>query len=274
MDALHNFLPIDRWYALARHERLPDQARGAVLFADVPGFTPLTESLAQVFGSQRGAEELTNQLNRVYTALIDPIHRYHGSVISFSGDSINCWFDGDDGRRAAAAGLEMQAAVARLEPFEAPGGLSFQPSIKVAIAVGSVRRFLAGDPAIQRMDVLTGSAMEALEKVGHLVERGMVVMEASAATQLAAGGAGLVFDGEREDSQSNIRAAVLTGKSQSIPPDPWPDWKEQADDIQIPKTGVLHSSRMFMVQWMPGFYRPSSSGYRPARSGSWRIFAR
>ena len=50
-------------------------------------------------------------LNRVYDALIGELYRYGGSVIGFSGDAITCWLDGDDGRRATACGLAMQAAM-------------------------------------------------------------------------------------------------------------------------------------------------------------------
>ncbi len=68
------FLPQDRRRAIARAETLPDHTQGTALFADISGFTPLTESLTQSLGAQRGAEELTRQLNRVYAALISQVH--------------------------------------------------------------------------------------------------------------------------------------------------------------------------------------------------------
>src|SRR5204862_6880763 len=63
------------------------------LFADLSGFTPLTEALVRALGPQRGAEELTRQLNLVYDALIGQVENYRGTVIGFSGDAITCWFD-------------------------------------------------------------------------------------------------------------------------------------------------------------------------------------
>ncbi len=71
MDSLHAFIPMDRRLAMARGESLPDRTQGAVLFADISGFTPLTAALAQELGVQRGAEEVLNQINPVYEALID-----------------------------------------------------------------------------------------------------------------------------------------------------------------------------------------------------------
>src|SRR6476660_7436528 len=93
MEALYAYIPTDRRYALARGVDLPDHPTGAALFADVSGFTPLTEALVQALGPQRGPEELSRWLNEIYDALLSEVESYHGSVISFSGDAITCWFD-------------------------------------------------------------------------------------------------------------------------------------------------------------------------------------
>src|SRR5262245_42099959 len=90
------YLPQDRQLALASGEDLPEHMCGAALFADISGFTPLTEDLDRALGHRRGAEELTRQLNRVYTALIAEVERYGGSVIDFAGDAITCWFSEKD----------------------------------------------------------------------------------------------------------------------------------------------------------------------------------
>jgi len=99
MDQLSVYLPQDRRAALARGESLPEQTHGAALFADISGFTPLTEALDRALGSRHGAEALTRQLNQIYDALIAEVDRYGGSLIGFAGDSITCWFDdaGDGG---------------------------------------------------------------------------------------------------------------------------------------------------------------------------------
>ena len=93
MEQLSSYVPADRLRALARGATLPGRAVGTALFADISGFTPLTEALVLALGPQRGAEELPRQLNLVYDALITEIHRYSGSVIGFAGDAITCWFD-------------------------------------------------------------------------------------------------------------------------------------------------------------------------------------
>ena len=75
---------MDRRHALAAGQELPDRTSGAVVFADISGFTPLTAALARELGRRRGAEELVRHLNRVYSALITEVHRYGGSVITLA----------------------------------------------------------------------------------------------------------------------------------------------------------------------------------------------
>ncbi|MCB0033184.1 MAG: adenylate/guanylate cyclase domain-containing protein, partial [Anaerolineales bacterium] len=123
MDTASAYIPMDWRQAIAKGETLPEWQDGAVLFADISGFTPLTEALARELGPKRGAEELTIHLNNVYDALITELHRLGGSVISFSGDAITCWFYKDlDGRLATACGLAMQAAMQQFAQIKTHSG--------------------------------------------------------------------------------------------------------------------------------------------------------
>ena len=95
MTRLHIYLAQDRLRALTRGESLPSRTNGSALFADISGFTALTEALRNALGPRRGAEELTQQIEAVYSALITQIELYGGSVIKFAGDSVLCWFNED-----------------------------------------------------------------------------------------------------------------------------------------------------------------------------------
>src|SRR3569832_660195 len=108
IEELSPYLPQDRLAALAKGLTLPDRTLGAALFADLSGFTRLTEMLVREYGSYQGAEDLIKLLNLVYTELIVQVHSFQGSVIGFCGDAISCWFDADDGQRAVACGLYKQ----------------------------------------------------------------------------------------------------------------------------------------------------------------------
>ena len=67
---------MDRRQAMASGEDLPDRTTGAAMFADVSGFTPLTDALVKQLGARRAVEELTLQLNLVYDALIAQVHHF------------------------------------------------------------------------------------------------------------------------------------------------------------------------------------------------------
>ena len=49
------YIPMDRRLALAEGQTLPDRTQGAALFADISGFTPLTEALARESGRAAAA---------------------------------------------------------------------------------------------------------------------------------------------------------------------------------------------------------------------------
>src|SRR5829696_437002 len=116
MELPESYIPVDRRLAIARGLDLPARTSGAALFADISGFTPLTETLTRELGPQRGAEELSRQLIVIYSALIAQVEQYRGSVISFSGDAITCWFDdtlgtGDWGLEAENNSSQSPAAL-------------------------------------------------------------------------------------------------------------------------------------------------------------------
>ena len=149
---LHIYLSQDRLRALARGETLPDRMSGAVLFADISGFTALTESLRERLGARQGAEELTRQLGAVYSALIGEVEKYGGSVVGFAGDAMMCWFD-DAGEESTSSSRAVTSAFGMQPAIDAFPTLG----LKVAITSGDARRFVVGDPEIQRLDVLAGA---------------------------------------------------------------------------------------------------------------------
>src|SRR5689334_3411056 len=196
MESLHAYIPMDRRLALAHGVDLPDHVSGAALFADISGFTPLTEALVSALGPQRGAEELTVWLNQIYDALITEIEKYRGSVIGFSGDAITCWFD-DQGQeylqpatknpsvlRATSCALAMQRMMQQFAQVEVQKAGIISLAIKIVIAVGPTRRFMIGDPAIQLVDVLAGKTLDRLALGEHHAERGELLLDEAAIAAL------------------------------------------------------------------------------------------
>lgn len=219
MDTPGAYIPMDRRRALARCAELPDRADGTALFADISGFTPLTEALARALGPRRGAEELTHHLNLVYDALIAEVDHYGGSVIGFAGDAITCWLDGDDGARATACGLAMQAAMRRFAAVPIPSGDPVALAAKVAVATGPARRFVVGDPEIQRIDVLAGATLERMVAAEHLAAKGEVVLDEPTA---ARAGAALRVAEWRVEDGTGRRFAAATGLARPVAWTPLP----------------------------------------------------
>jgi adenylate cyclase len=216
---LSAYLPMDRLQTLANGGVLPDRTSGAALFADLSGFTQLTNSLARELGPQRGAEELTRHLNAIYTALIEEVHHYRGTVIAFSGDAITCWFDGDVGARATACALHMQQAMGQFAAVHTPGGSVISLAMKVAVAAGPTRRFQVGDPTIQLMDTLAGATLERLLAAEHLANKGEVVVSSEVAAALGP----ILEVQEWRTDEHGLRFATVRAFRARIPPQPWPD---------------------------------------------------
>ena len=164
MHRLQTYLPQDRLRALANGTTLPKLTQGSAIFADLSGFTLLTENLNQMLGPRKGVDTLSRQLNEIYSALIDQVEQYGGSIISFAGDSIIGWFEGTSfsstALRAGTCAVNMQTAMSYFKDL----------SLKIAITTGPAQRFLVGDPNIQLMDTLAGKTIARLasaERLAH-----------------------------------------------------------------------------------------------------------
>ena len=222
-DTTSVYVPMDRRHALADSRELPERAHGTALFADISGFTPLTESFARELGLQRGAEEITRQVNRVHAALIDCVHRYGGSVVGFGGDAITCWFDGDAARRACACAFAMQQAMRDFAGIIAPGGMSVSIGVKVALACGPARRMLVGDPGAYRLDVLGGRVVDALADAEHQARRGEVVATKAVVAELG-------DDANIAEWRDDGCVAVIASLAGVVETMPWPELSRTLDD--------------------------------------------
>jgi predicted ATPase/class 3 adenylate cyclase len=176
VESLNVYIPVDRRVALSKGQPLPDRTSGTVLFADISGFTAIAETLSQKLGPQRGAEEIIYLLNNIYEALTTQVHRYQGSVISFSGDAITCWFDGDNGRRGTTCALGIQQAMKAFQSVRTRADTVVSFHIKAGITTGPVRRFLVGEPRVRSIETLAGGLLDRVEAAERLARPGETVL--------------------------------------------------------------------------------------------------
>ncbi len=237
MNPTEAYIPIDRRQALATGIALPTESHGATLFVDISGFTPLTGALLQRYGPRRGAEELTRQLNHVYTALITEVERYRGSVLGFSGDAITCWFDAqrisidDATSRAIGAALAIQRTMAQFRVIRLGGGVTISLAVKTAIAAGAVRRFTVGDPAMQLIDVLAGSTLDRMAAAEGMAAQNELIVDAVTIQRLLHG---VTLAEWRTDPKSEQRYALVTAIDPAPAPQPWPDFPALTPDLAKP----------------------------------------
>ena len=218
-DLFSVYIPMDRRQALSKGVVLPELAQGAGLFADVSGFTALTEALVDELGDQRASEELTHHLNLVYDALIAELHTYGGSVINFAGDAITCWLNEDDGLRAAACALAMQRAMLPFNTITIPSGRTVSLTIKIAVVTGTARRFVVGDPQIRSIDVLAGQTLDRLAAANHHAQKGEVIVDAELAATLSHQ---LQIMHSRKDEDTGNLYSIVSGLQAIVEPAPWP----------------------------------------------------
>ena len=215
----------DRRRALAAGTELPDRVHGAALFADISGFTPLTEALVAEYGAQRGAEELSAVLDRLFEAVLGHLHARDGSVVYFSGDAVTCWLDGDDGTLATGCALAMQQEMITAGVITLPSGTAARLAMKVAVAVGPARRFVVGDHLVQLIDVLAGSLMDRLAEAEHHATAGEVVLDETAMISLGDRVRGTERSGDHHRRYLVVRELVETPVVPPMPAEaaPLPD---------------------------------------------------
>lgn len=150
---------------------------GTLVFADVSGFTPLTERLARL--GKSGAEDLTDVLNAVFTALLSVASGYGGDCLKFGGDALLLLFQGPEhARRGAAAAHRMLTA---LRPFRRlrTGAGTAQLAMSIGVHAGTVHAFLVGDT--HRELILTGPAVSETLSLEASAEPDQILLSPSAA---------------------------------------------------------------------------------------------
>ena len=94
-------------------ERVGEERRLAVLFADITQYTPFAESLLPY--------DVTHVLNRYFFLMAEVIQSHGGHVSDYIGDGLMALFgihgDGDQAARAVRAGLGMFEALGELNPY-------------------------------------------------------------------------------------------------------------------------------------------------------------
>lgn len=237
MVSLAAFIPIDRRQALVQGARLPTQMQGALLFADLSGYTALTQAFVRSFGPKRGVDKLTQVINHLFAALIEPIHAHGGSVVGFGGDALTCWFADDDGHRAIACAFVMQQVMITFAEIGQATGEALQLTLKTTVEYGGVRRFQVGDPRIQFLDLLAGNLMEQVTALQHYATPGRVVAGPALLARL---GKALTIALRYKNKAGRVQGAAVSAllTPPPLPAHPWPLLTAADDETRLDEAQV------------------------------------
>ena len=158
-----------------RAESLP----GAVLFADISGFTALTERLAQQ--GPAGAEELAQLLKAYFGKLTVLIAAHGGDIVKFAGDALLALWPARDEDlpvvtlRAAQCGLVVQDM---LNDYHATDDVRL--GLKVGIGAGEVLTMHVGGMYERWEFLVAGTPLTQMSAAEKQAQPGDVVLSAEA----------------------------------------------------------------------------------------------
>ncbi|HZB43313.1 MAG TPA: adenylate/guanylate cyclase domain-containing protein, partial [Ilumatobacter sp.] len=175
------------------HGRAQWAFSGSVVFADVSGFTKLSENLAGM--GKAGAEELTIILNKSFTALLDISLTEGGDLLSYGGDALLLAFQGDNhAGRALRAAVGMREALHGLGPVATDAG-RVRLRISQGVHSGDFRICIAGSR--QRELMLIGDAATTVTDIESAAGPGDVLVSAATAALLPTRVLGAELEGRR-----------------------------------------------------------------------------
>jgi class 3 adenylate cyclase/tetratricopeptide (TPR) repeat protein len=161
-----------------------DRMVGALILADISGFTAITERLAE--RGPGGAEELRGLLDGAFQPLLELIAGNGGDVLKFAGDALlACWPSpgGElDGRglaaaTAAAAGC-AQAMQAALQGYAAAARLPL--ALRIGVGAGEVVVLDVGGVRDRRELLVAGAAVPQTTGAAERAVPGQVMLSAAA----------------------------------------------------------------------------------------------
>jgi class 3 adenylate cyclase/tetratricopeptide (TPR) repeat protein len=193
----------------------------SVLFCDIVGFTPLSES--------RDPEAVRELLSRYFEVARTVAGRYGGTVEKFIGDAVMAVWGTPvategDAERAVRAGLELVAAVAALGAEAGIPGLAARAGVvtgEVAVTLGAVGE-----------GMVAGDAVNTAARVQAAAEPGSVLVD-TPTQRLAASAIGFTDAGEHalkgkaEPARLHRAVRVLAGVGGS----------QRIDGLEAPLTG-------------------------------------
>lgn len=161
-------------------ERVHRSLDGTMVFADVSGFTKMSERVSRI--GKGGAETINEIITTCFTRLIDDAAAFGGTLLQFGGDAVLLFFRGEGHEcRAAAAAFEMRQSLRSLREFTAAVG-RVPLSMTIGVESGAFDVFLVGRS--HRQLVVGGPLLSSLSALESHAEKGQILVSAATAAAL------------------------------------------------------------------------------------------
>jgi len=158
---------------------------GSLLFADVSGFTALSERLS-VMGPE-GAERLTTTMNEYFATMLEILGWSGGILMKFAGDAMLVYFPDQENDQqaqwAVRAGVRMLKAINQFAELETPlGNISLK--MKVGVATGEFLSASVGSERRMEYGILGAAISQTMGAEGAATGAGQLIINQATADRL------------------------------------------------------------------------------------------
>ncbi len=151
-----------------------ERRRVTVMFADIRGFTSLSEKLYP--------EEVVALLNEYFDILVDVVFKYEGTLDKFIGDCIMAvfgapFYHGDDEERAVQCAIEMQE---KMREFNEQRKIQGKKEVEVGIGINTGFAIAGNIGSKKRIEyTVIGDTVNTASRIQGLAQRGEIVISES-----------------------------------------------------------------------------------------------
>ena len=162
-----------RWAAedpARRHRRVD----GSLVFADISGFTALTERLAR--RGKVGAEEMSEALNAVFSDILAAADDEGADLVKWGGDAVLLFVEGPGhAARAVRAAHGLRARLRAFGPVRTESG-AVRLRMSVGVHSGAVDFYLVGSDEHHRELLVAGPAVSRCVRLEGIADAGQVAV--------------------------------------------------------------------------------------------------
>jgi class 3 adenylate cyclase/tetratricopeptide (TPR) repeat protein len=227
------------------------RAEGVCLFADIAGFTPLTEELA-LLGAV-GAEKMVGILNETFQPLLASCFAHGGEVVAFAGDAILVIWWAPAGGMSEAALRATQCAFELQATVDAQSRTDHHVSVKIGITGGKLDTLYVGGIDGRKHSTVAGAVIRRIAGLDVDAEPGAVVAGPEIAALL-----GEQYDGQ-PTTAGNVRIERLRASlpTKTVDRPPIPDEAENGLREFVPEIIPLRLGAG-QDEWLAEFRRVTS----------------